>query len=316
MSHISQQFGYLPEHCDITYGNITITTLYDLTQKIEGVESSITTHRGWIYAPIVGTIDNPPIKSSRIFHLPKTHIITHHKAISVHHLDFILWIFGYLQGIRFTPEGHGYIDATPIKKHQINDFIILRNSARHSLAIADTFFKKQKNNNSSLFIASAIHCIMLSSIPNYLHFEKFNLMIQSIDACWKSIQEMNITQIKKTIPHAQRIRIMCETLKIPTPEWAQCDKNGKTYISSIRNSLIHEGLYFNKPLGYSNQNREAEYRNILFQLKNLISRIILSLLVDDESINRYKLCRLLDRNMKGIKLSPSSPLKPPCPSST
>ena len=55
--------------------------------------------------------------ASRVFGLPKTHLIEHAEATNQDHLDFHLWALSFFVGMRLTATDAGFLDATPLKPH-------------------------------------------------------------------------------------------------------------------------------------------------------------------------------------------------------
>ncbi len=95
------EFGFYPERCDLTAGDVQISTLSDLETKRRAVRESEWTHREWIYAPFLQTRDMWTDKiselpySGRIFGLPKTHRLDHTNSLGDDHGRFLLWCFGF-----------------------------------------------------------------------------------------------------------------------------------------------------------------------------------------------------------------------------
>ena len=80
----------------------------------DGVEN------GWIYAP--------PL--SRIFGLPKTHLIEHTEATDEKQLNFHIWALSLFVGMRLTTEEQGFVDATPFRPGKLVDFVLVDSNVR------------------------------------------------------------------------------------------------------------------------------------------------------------------------------------------
>jgi hypothetical protein len=108
MALISMEFGYYPRELDVVGGSLTIETLPNLKDTVADVESEGTVHEGWVYAPpqlsrdfFKGITYQRPY-ASRIFGLPKTHILRHANASGADHLNFLIWCLGFFAGMRLT----------------------------------------------------------------------------------------------------------------------------------------------------------------------------------------------------------------------
>jgi hypothetical protein len=101
------EFGYLPEVHNFSVGEITVSTLPGWTaEKFAEIEKDIGVD-GWIYAPpervsgLFGKESEMPYPS-RVFGLPKTHSLAHATASDPEHLSFLVWMFGFIIGMRLT----------------------------------------------------------------------------------------------------------------------------------------------------------------------------------------------------------------------
>lgn len=76
---------------------------------------------------------------------------------------------------------------------------------------------------------------------------------------------------------------MCEYYEIITPDWACINNKNKSEISEIRNSLIHEALMENQPLGFMSPQHQPQIlkRNMPLEMRNLICRLLVRILMDE-----------------------------------
>ena len=141
----------------------------------------------WLYAPpqqvrdfTSGKVREHPY-ASRVFGLPKTHLIEHTAATSEKHLDFHLWALSFFVGMRLTATEAGFLDATPLKPSKIVDFILLGSSLTRAVKLADDFWRTNlaKPRRAQHFEA-AVHALFLSQSPKNLKFESSCTSIQRL----------------------------------------------------------------------------------------------------------------------------------------
>jgi hypothetical protein len=126
----SSKFGFLPNSLSISAGDIHVETLDGTGKILQSIRESERVCKDWYYAPPSGsqntfngdTIETP--YPGRVFSLPFTHQIRHSSDDNQAHLDFLIWCLGFFEGIRLTTSEAGYLDATPIKKGKLTDFIL------------------------------------------------------------------------------------------------------------------------------------------------------------------------------------------------
>ena len=174
------EFGFYPERCDLTAGDVRISALPDLEIKRRAVLDSKWTHGGWIYAPFMHTCDfltdnvSELPYSGRVFSLPKTHRLEHSDPVGDEHRRFLVWCFGFFVGMRMTDTEAGFLDATPLKPGSLCDFFIARASLMKALQASDTFYRKHSSAPKiSKGTVGAIHALFLSQNPLFLHYERF-----------------------------------------------------------------------------------------------------------------------------------------------
>lgn len=296
MAGTSIAFGYYPKELDISIGDIAISTLPNLEDKVDAVNNTDTIYKKWLYAPLqehqcftCKQVKMLPY-SSRVFGLPKTHALTHTHTNDIEYLEFLIWCLGFFTGIRLTTTEAGFLDATPVEEGLLTDFVLSQATLEKAIQLTDDFWQKHRNNKTiAKRIAGIIHALLLAQYPQSLMFEKFLLLYTALDACYACVKEINnITQDK---PHTKRIDWMCNQLNIPSPSWAVPQKNTttnkwETELSIVRNNSIHESLFFDEPLGFSiyggNSSTNQQSRGVLPEMQALISRLLVSLLIKSD----------------------------------
>ncbi len=266
---------------------------------IEAVKNAHFVDAGWAYAPLVtARCGEKAIYSCRLFDLPKTHVLTHRCPVSEWHVDFLIWCMSFFKGMRITRRSYAYLDATPIDVSKLTDFIMVGKGFESAIFLCDCFFKRHPG-NASKKIAGAIHAMFMASTPRLLGFERFGYLYTSIDACYSAFS--SLFNINGRVGHYERPSIMCNELGIPVPVWASPD-NRKTFISRLRNDMIHDSLFFGEPLGFSTfeSMKNTPCRNIVMEMKGFVCKILMALLLGQYRVGWYIEVPLSNRNPRGV----------------
>ena len=131
MKKLEKAFGFYPEPLEMKAGSIKVSPLPKFSSRVAPVPAHENVKDDWIYAPLQQTSDFMSGKireqpySSRVFRLPKTHMIEHAKATGDEHLDFLIWALSFFVGMRLTATEAGFLDATPVKTGKLVDFMLL-----------------------------------------------------------------------------------------------------------------------------------------------------------------------------------------------
>src|SRR5438270_14086095 len=122
-------FGFYPHRLDVVAGDVTIKTLDNLETIVEELMQNDGVAGDWVYAPpqevkgfTPGVVRVMPY-ASRIFGLPHTHAIVHATSNDPEHLSFLIWILGFILGVRLTDTEAGFLDATPITRGKLHDIV-------------------------------------------------------------------------------------------------------------------------------------------------------------------------------------------------
>lgn len=280
MPLIQLEFGYFPKELNLCSGPVTVSTLPNLLDTVSQINALPNTKDGWIYAPmqitqgLSGDVRTQPCPS-RIFGLPKTHLISHSSADNQEHVQFHIWAISFFLGIRLTTTEAGFVDATPCDPGKLVDFYSDNASLSNSIHLSEKFWvdNRRSQENSKLLI-SIINALFLSQNPLSLQYEQFILLYCGIDACYKL--EKNLSRINKKVTHEKRIDWLCKRFGIPTPNWAA---GGHSSVADIRNQTVHEAIYLGQPLGfavYGGQNNTSN--DIFIELQALLCRFIVAII--------------------------------------
>ena len=302
------EFGYYPIVCNITTERFSIQTLPSFQESIDQVKNDPDVHNDWIYPGaalqhnfISGETRSLPYKT-RIFGLPKTHVLTLYKSQNREDLDFVVWCLSFFTGMRLTTTEAGFIDATPIKPGKLIDFLLSGCTLEDVINLAIDYLESERDNfRSAKRVIAAIHALFLSQFPQSLSFERFQYLYMALDTCFKIIETKS--NPNKRLNHAQRVQWMCQKFDIPVPAWATTIDN-KSEVSIVRNDTIHEALFFDEPLGFSiyggNQST-INNGNIILQMQNLICRLLVAILGEPNS--DYVKTSIESRMYQSLKLN-------------
>ena len=265
-----KEFGYFPRALDFSIGDVAIKSLLSLGSTVEAIESHEWRNSDWI------DIEAP----RRVFGLPKTHSINLADGSDAKRVEFLVWVLGFLVGMRLTTTEAGYLDATPCKPGKLVDFHCSGRDLERAVGHTNQFYIRRGSTAAPGLIAAAIHALFLAQTPRLLCFERFGYLYTSLDAIWKvSVTERCL----RAQTHAHRIETMCAAWGLSVPVWARYDASlSGSQLSNLRNQMVHEGLLSGEPLGFKTiQSFDGTPRqggNPLLEMQNLICRLIVSLL--------------------------------------
>jgi len=284
---LQTEFGYLPEHREFVVGDINIRTLPSFDKAVGEMRECPQVADDWVYSPLMsrrpfgGANTKQLPYPARIFGLPKTHVLEHRSATDADRLHFLVWVYGFIVGIRLSDSDAGFIDATPIKAGTLTDMLWLGNSEEKALGIADEFWSKHASTGRiTKGIRGIIHLLFLSETPSYLEYEEFIYLYTALETC-HYVNAMAAGKSPRSGTHAERIAQLCAQYQCPIPTWAAPGPGG---VVAHRNETLHEGLFFDEPFGFSlyggDQRRKhgTQYHAELLQMRALICRLLCAIL--------------------------------------
>ncbi|MFJ9992595.1 hypothetical protein ACIQSO_17845 [Pseudomonas putida] len=285
ISGISAEFGYYPILWNLETEKFSILTLPDHEEIVSLTTEDTSVIDGWLYPGshkrldfASGIVRSMPY-SSRVFGLPKTHALTLHRSKNQDDLDFVVWCLSLFTGMRLTTTEAGFLDATPVKPYKLVDFVLNRRTLIEAVHLALDFLEQERDApRAPKRIAAVIHALFLAQYPQSLPFERFQYLYMALDGCFKLLEVKEKTNLR--VPHARRIKWMCEKFDIPIPEWAE-SKAGASPLSTARNDAIHEALFFDEPLGFSiygGNKPDGNPTNVTLQMKALVCRLLVAIL--------------------------------------
>jgi hypothetical protein len=296
---MSLEFGFYPLPFDASVGDLRFSTLADLDGSVTGVQSDEHVEKNWGYAParqtrdfFSGAVTRSPY-SSRVFGLPKTHQVETQSPEDKGRLEFVVQCFGFLVGMRMSTTSAGFLDATPICPGVLTDFRAGGSDLRAAVASVDAFWLHNVvTPRVARALIAAVHSLFLSQQPLLLDFEKFIYLYISFDACHSTRCLLKNEDPTKG-GHRDRIERLCNEFGISTPPWA--DKvSGNTF--AHRNQTLHEGLFFDEPLGFQILSAKGSGAPNLLEMPKLLCRVIVGLLgiktdyvrtcIDDRQIHK------------------------------
>jgi hypothetical protein len=276
------RFGFFPQTLKIDAQNIRVRDLPKLQETIDQVSTSAGVDGDDIFAPpmqIRTFGDYSGVRAapypSRVFGLPKTHSIQHDRQDGAQHIEFLVWIISFVFGIRLTTTQMGYLDNTPIKLRRLVDFVVVEKEAAALIELSDQFWLQHKGDSSvSKLICGTIHNLFLAQRKNLLEFEVFSSLYQALEACYLLTKKVTLTT--SDVKHSERTEWVCKKLGLEAPDWAKPGSipNAINRMVTLRNSLVHEGLYVSEPVGFETQGNSSR----MLEMKALVCRLLCSIL--------------------------------------
>lgn len=278
MVKVSKPIGFYPRGLDLAVGAISVRSLPNLTTISTDLLKSEGVHQNWIYAPaqevymLGGGIEKRPYPS-RVFGLPKTHLIEHASATDEEHVDFLIWVLSFLTGMRLTATEAGFVDATPLQPGALVDFSPGSKGLGKGLALAEAFWAGHGRDRAAL-VAAAVHALFIAQNPLALEYERFAHLYMALDACFRLAQQLHPPGRK--LNHEQRIEWMCGLFNMAVPTWAVGPASGgKAPVVDLRNNLFHEALYEAQPVGFA---IHVLTDNLILEMQALVCRFLVALL--------------------------------------
>jgi hypothetical protein len=265
MPRLQVTFGYYPDDDEVSSGDVSLRSLEGLSEIVDKIEKHYGVSKDWIYP-----------SEGRIFSLPKTHVLIHENADCLDHLEFLIWCISFFVGMRLTTTEAGFLDATPIRPGRLTDFRLSNCTLADAISLAESFWRQQPQLQCrSRLIEATIHALFLSEYPRHLQFERFTYLYIALDACYALARSISGDP---KISHPERFEWLCNHFELPTPSWAVKGASKNTEVSAIRNYIIHEALFFQKPLGFAHYEGNESSQNVLLEMHAVICRLLVALL--------------------------------------
>ena len=278
------KFGYLPIIKNIDSESFICNTLPDLCTYEEIIENWHYVDNNWAYPSweTDSRFDNKvPLKPFSVFGFKPSHIVESKvdNEIKDDIEKYLILIIGFFNGLHLLPENWAHFHRTAIKLGTLVGFHIRHNEEKQIIEIVLNKYKLH-NENYKKMIYGIIHWF-LASQEYTTQFDRFNNQYIVTDSIFRLCYSGDIRSIKKEPSHNRRIEYLCEKLDVELPDWAKV--TGKeSYISKLRNNLLHEALFCGEPIGFKNPEI-----NINLYLANLNELFILRLLGLDSNTAEF-----------------------------
>lgn len=267
------EFGYLPEDINVRGPDWSISTLPGLDAVMSAVSGHADVRDRWTYPNHGGIIPKHP-SLARIFSMPKTHVIEHRSG-DTDRVKFLIWVLSFFKGIRLTSEVAGFLDATPVEKGMLVDFIPI-GKIENAVELAEAFWTDNRHEPlQTKRLQAAIHTLFLAQNRHLLQFEKFIYLYATVDACSAILRA--VSPPPNGTRHGELVKWICDELGLPCPVWATTLPTylpkKKTEVSILRNDVLHEALFEGEPLGFALEAKSLD-RNLPIEMRNLTCRIL------------------------------------------
>ena len=145
--------------------------------------------------------------------------------------------------MRLTATEAGFLDATPVERGNLVDFMLLGRSLERAIELAEAFWMANlgETRNAQRF-AAAVHALFLGQYPQAMQFERFIHLYTALDACYALTKALRSRTTRHG--HAERIGWMCGELGVKTPPGPgpaaeavrSCPRSGRCSARSV----VHE----------------------------------------------------------------------------
>lgn len=194
---------------------------------------------------------------------------------SSQHLDFIINCLSMAYGVKLVNNSFGHVDFTCIRPFHLGYKIDDKNILYMLDHTFNLFYKLKKSKFA--FIGNAIYLLFRSQTKNLFAYEKFLFIYLGLDCC-VNYYTSEILDVMGTL------KMLCCITDINFNNYINVAK----MIRSIRNDMIHRGLFLKKPFGFKTDvNRRINY------IKNGVEIFMLSLLI-------RLIFKMLDLNVIGF----------------
>lgn len=273
-------FGWLPEKETYALPEFRIEPADDFDQALATVRAENRIEDDWFYPPLV---DDEP-KPAEWFKLPFTHkLFVVDETVGRHRLStFLVFVLGFLKGIRLIPEPWVHVYRVPTRPHQLQDFYVFKADVMRRVLRQALEFWQSSDVTVKTRMLGALHWHSLGRTYER-PYEVFNAQYTVLDTCWNIHVNLGGKPTLKNGPnHTERVKVLAEACGVHLPEWAVVHGK-KSYLSQLRNDLLHEALWAGEPIGLSHP---KDYPTIHLELYYFNSRLILALLGDKSEYTR------------------------------
>lgn len=241
-------FGWTEKRLSVSLPQLEIVPHEDFDEAVSTVVESSLIDDNWLKMPV----------GQKRIEWPCTHCLKADPTVISNDLAVLLIsVFGFLHGLKFTPDGIGHLHKTPRTCGTLVDFIPRSKDVEKALSIVIDFYTRHISNQEIISLTTAaLHWYMTSQSYDH-HFEKF---------AWQYIVLDNIHKLTSLIcpiyrkqgqghghGHDQRPVNLAKhyevKLHVAFSDQANPKPNAKV-LARYRNQLIHEARWLNEPLGY------------------------------------------------------------------
>ncbi len=274
------KFGFLKEVCQVNWRTGSIEPLQTHQTLVKNLYLSGRVAGDCLYPPLV---DAPGVSPSgmshpqvpvKLFELAPTHKLTLASGPqNSEFANFLIVLFGFMKGLRLSPEGWQHFYRVPIKRGALCDFLADNSNIAKMLDFATDFWMSNNLTEVRCGIFGAIHWHLFGQLYEH-EFERFNAQYIVLDSCF-ALSKIMFPNLKKDHAHGVRPSLMCDAFGLAVPSWAVKCPNGKYPIAQLRNQFFHEGLYGGLPIGFAHPTETAYIEH---ELTNFNARLILAIL--------------------------------------
>lgn len=187
--------------------------------------------------------------------------------------NFFIALFGMLKGLRLQREGWQHFHKCPTQRGSLCDFYADDREIAATFDLATAFWMRHTAPETRKLAFGAIHWHLFAQLYEH-EFERFNAQYTALDTCWKLAERtMSVT----ANGHAERPRKLAVELGLQMPSWAipLAPEKAACSLSRRRNSLVHEAMYADEPVGFAHPQTEP---GMELELRGFVARCIFALI--------------------------------------
>jgi hypothetical protein len=269
------KFGFLTDKREIHCKDFSIQPVTNFEEIISRFYESARVSNGWIYGPEVELKKNSreekrfknrgPICSSSAYHIESTHEITTGTVTEDNLLRFLIIGYSFLQGVYLSPDSDIVLWKIPYEPGTLNGLFLLGNDYENGL---EQIYRYSQNTNDNELkqTFAIIHWYLIGQTYRF-QWDKFEAQYKVLDGIFR-LSRLNAKY------HAHRPVILAEKFNLELPKWAKLNKTKQSSpLSIMRNKLVHEAIYADKPIGYAHPNENYSLEFCSFNTK-LICKIL------------------------------------------
>lgn len=197
--------------------------------------------------------------------------------VSQEHINFTVICLSIALGVKLVSQEYSYVDSTNIKPLHLGFVEMSPLEYQYFVDNAFNFYLKHHTDNLKKVnvITNTIYLLFRAETGYNFLYEDFYWLYTAIDCCYKYYKN-------RSSKNKETLQYLCKKADINIDQYDELI----SYISDIRNELVHEGTFLGSCFGYQiSENKKNEYisRGTKNFLQHLLIRSVFKMLNLDVS---------------------------------